>query len=295
VANVQIDDGKFTRIANALLEALAWTRITSEARRCFDVVLRQTYGWNKKHATISYTQFSEATGMTPAHAFRAVKSLIAHRLIERCSTGYCIQKDYEKWVPYSKRGVSKRGEGPTPNEESLPSPNEESLPTPNEESPTPSKPNNGNGSRRAKDSIKDNIKTSLSLSLSHATKPVPGLTAEREKLEKRIKTLFPQCVSIPKGITTEKLFLFVYRLHRGEIKAEGIGSPVAYMKGMLSEDVGPLLQKIEAEARARAARAEKDRQDREARERHREDNGAEMSEMIREFVAQLEGKHAVGV
>lgn len=277
MASPQKEHG-YTAIANEIIEALARTRITSEARRVFDTIIRRTYGWNKKHADITYRQFEAATGLRQAHVYRALRSLLQHRLIEKCSSGYCVQKDYEKWIPFSK-GYSKRGASSTFGAESY---SEQGVsPTPNEEHPTPRKSNNDNGSQRAKDSIKDNVKTSLS--------------EEREKLEKRIEKIFPQCVSIPKGISTEKLFLFVYRISRGEIKAENIGSPVAYMKGMLDEDVTPLLEKMQRDSRVRAAQLEKARTDRADMEKLREENSAEMSQLIRDFVTQLEGRHAVGV
>lgn len=289
MANVQIDNGKFTRIANALLEALARTRITAEARQVFDAIIRRTYGWNQKYARITYRQFAEATGLTQAHVYRALRYLLAHKLIEKCSKGYFIQKDYEKWIPYAKARSSVQGVSAVQGVETYST--QGVQPTPGREYPTPHKPNNGNGSQPPKDSIKDTIKTSL----SQEAQPLPNLEAEREKLEKKVKRLFPQCVSIPKGIPTEKLFLFVYRISRGEIKAESIGSPVAYMKGMLTEDVAPLLAKIQQDARAKAANAEKARQSRETIEKEREENGEVIAQLIKDFLAQMEGKHAVGV
>lgn len=281
MASPQKEHG-YTAIANEIIEALARTRITSEARRVFDTIIRRTYGWNKKHAVITYRQFAEATGLKQAHVYRALRSLLQHRLIEKCSSGYCVQKDYEKWIPYAKgcsKTYSELGGCSTLGAESY---SEQGVSaTPNEEYPTPLKSNNGNGSRRAKDSIKDNVKTSLS--------------EEREKLEKRIKQIFPQCLSIPKGIPTEKLFLFVYRISQREIRAESVGSPVAYMKGMLDEDVAPLLEKIERDTRMRAEHAEKTRTARADMEKLREENNEEMSQLIRDFVTQLEGRHAVGV
>jgi len=285
MASPQKEHG-YTAIANEILEALACIRLPGEVRQVLDVIIRLTYGWHRQARHITYREFTERTGIQARHVFRALRSLQEHNLIERTGDGYRIQKDYEKWRRYSKKGAMA-----TPKVEQLSTPILEQSPTPIMEQPTPPKPNKGNGARQPKESIKDSLKKSLSQEGAQA----PTFEEERETLEKRVRQLFPQCLSIPKGIPTEKLFLFVYRLHQGEIKAESIGSPVAYMKGMLSEDVGPLLQKIETEAKTRAARAEKDRQDREARERHREDNGAEMSQMIREFVEQLEDKHAVEV
>ena len=91
MASPQKENG-YTAIANEILDALARTRITTEARQVFDAILRRTYGWNKKHAVITYRQFSQATGLTPAHVYRALKSLLDHKLVEKCKKrGYCVQ------------------------------------------------------------------------------------------------------------------------------------------------------------------------------------------------------------
>ena len=47
MANPQKENG-YTSIANDIVEALAGIRIPGEARQCLDVILRKTYGWNKK-------------------------------------------------------------------------------------------------------------------------------------------------------------------------------------------------------------------------------------------------------
>jgi len=234
MASPQKENG-YTAIANEILEALACIRLPGEVRQVLDVIIRLTYGWHRQARHITYREFTERTGIQARHVFRALRSLQEHNLIERAGDGYRIQKDYEKWRRYSKKGAMA-----TPKVEQLPTPILEQSPTPKTEQPTPRKPINGNGSRTPKESIKDSLKKSLSQEGSQA----PTLEEEREKLEKRVRQLFPQCLSIPKGIPTEKLFLFVYRVSRGEIKSASIGSPVAYMKGMLAEDVGPLLQKL---------------------------------------------------
>jgi len=277
MASPQKENG-YTAIANEILEALACIRLPGEVRQVLDVIIRLTYGWHRQARHITYREFTERTGIQARHVFRALRSLQEHNLIERTGDGYRIQKDYEKWRRYSKKGA-------------MATPKVEQLSTPKTEQPTPRKPNKGNGTRQPKESIKDSLKKSLSQEGAQTT----TLEEEREKLEKRVRQLFPQCLSIPKGIPTEKLFLFVYRVSRGEIKSTSIGSPVAYMKGMLAEDIGPLLQKLREEARIKAEKAAKAQQDRQAGEKIREENGAEIAQLIREFRLQLEGEHAVSV
>ncbi len=285
MASPQKENG-YTAIANEILEALALIRIPGEVRQVLDVIIRLTYGWHRKARHITYREFTERTGIQGRHVFRALRSLQEHSLIERTGDGYRLQKDHEKWQAYAKKGAKV-----TPKVEQLPTPILEQSPTPIMEQPTPRKPNNGNGSRPPKESIKDSSKKSL----SQGGAKTLTLEEEREKLEKRVKQLFPQCLSIPKGIPTEKLFLFVYRISRGEIRRDSIGSPVAYMKGMLAEDVTPLLEKLKEDARIKAAKVDRARQDTKAREKLREESGAEIAQLIREFRLQLEGEHAVSV
>jgi phage replication O-like protein O len=291
MANPQKEHG-YTAVANEILEALALMRIPGEVRQVLDVIVRLTYGWHTKYSKISGREFVGRTGMNEGNIYRAIRRLVRHNLIRHCAEGYCLQKDYEKWLPFGKGGTvnsdTVKDDRKTPSKVT-------GVPLSLLTVEPPRKPCTGNGSGRPKESSKERLKKSLSLTPSDETRPLQRLTAERDKLERRIKTIFPQCVSIPKGIPTEKLFLFVYRLHQGEIRPGDIRSPVSYMKGMLSEDVGPFLQKMEAETRAKAAKAEKDRQNREAGIRYREENSAEMSQMIRDFMAQLEDKHAAGV
>jgi len=101
MANPQADE--FTRISNELLERFCSIRVPGEAMQILLVVLRKTYGYNRKSDNISLTQFSELTNMKSFNCSRAIKKLEAMNLIsvvrDKYISEYSIQKDYDKWKP----------------------------------------------------------------------------------------------------------------------------------------------------------------------------------------------------
>lgn len=102
----QTENG-YTRIANEILEALARTDFTGFERRIIDVILRRTWGFNKKEDWISLSQFAIATGMNRRVAARiiarlklrkvvvTVRSLVTDRSLGR--TAYRFNKRYTEW------------------------------------------------------------------------------------------------------------------------------------------------------------------------------------------------------
>lgn len=105
MANPQRENG-YTAIANEILEALARIDIPGEARRVLDVIMRKTYGFNKKEDVISYSQLAYFTGLSRRNAIRAVQSLVLMNLIsvkKDTTNSYSINKDFETWKPVSKK------------------------------------------------------------------------------------------------------------------------------------------------------------------------------------------------
>ncbi len=125
MADVQVENG-FTRIANELLDALTRFRIPGEQRQVFDVILRLSYGFHKPSCKqIFYSEFERRTGLKQGHIYRALRSLKEHNLIVRDKNEIRIEKDYEKWLTYSKSGVSKSGVEITPKVDKKPTPKTE--------------------------------------------------------------------------------------------------------------------------------------------------------------------------
>lgn len=103
----QLEDG-YIRIATELWEAFMKIRIPGEARQILNAIIRKTYGWQKKWDTISLSQFEKMTGIKQPNIVRARKKLLDMNLIiikkdNKDNVSYCIQKDYHKWRPLSKK------------------------------------------------------------------------------------------------------------------------------------------------------------------------------------------------
>ena|SRR3990167_529496 len=99
----------YTAIANEIMEALAKIRIPGEARQMLDVIIRKTYGYNKKFDMISTSQFMQLTGLKRFIIHRARKRLLLAKLITISKNDnsqiltYSFQKNYEKWIPLAKK------------------------------------------------------------------------------------------------------------------------------------------------------------------------------------------------
>ncbi len=106
MANPQLENG-YTQIADELVEAWARTRIPGEARQVYDVILRKTYGFNKKADCISLSQFSLATGLKKPHVCRALNVLRSMNLIAEKDNDIAnmrrINKDFDSWKPLPRK------------------------------------------------------------------------------------------------------------------------------------------------------------------------------------------------
>ena len=102
----QLENG-YLKIANELWDALIKIRIPGEQRQCLDLIIRKTYGYNKKADKISVSQFSQATGINRRSVQRALKLLLSRKIIhgvksaDREVVTYGINKNYLQW----KHGV----------------------------------------------------------------------------------------------------------------------------------------------------------------------------------------------
>lgn len=106
MANPQLENG-YLKIANELWEALTRIRIPGEARQCLDLIIRKTYGWDKKTDKISLNQFSLATGIRKSNINRILNSLLEMNIIifkneDGLVNSYRVNKDYSTWKPSSK-------------------------------------------------------------------------------------------------------------------------------------------------------------------------------------------------
>ena len=107
MASPQIENG-YTKIANEIIEALAGIRISGEEMQALWVILRKTYGWNKKEDKISLSQFALLTGVKKPNIIRAIKKLLSKKIIIiKNDNGnplkYRFNKDFDAWKPLSKK------------------------------------------------------------------------------------------------------------------------------------------------------------------------------------------------
>ena len=116
MANPRKKNG-YTPIANEIMEALAKTRIPGEARQILDVIIRNTYGYNKKIDWITTSQFTEKTGLSNMAVYKARRKLKKMNIITISKKGdsqyltYCLQKNYDNWILPPKKEVStKKGD-----------------------------------------------------------------------------------------------------------------------------------------------------------------------------------------
>lgn len=109
MANPQIENG-YTKIANEILDALCGIRISGEARQCLDVIIRKTYGFNKKEDAIALSQFSLLTKMSKASICRALlklakMNLIIDKNVNENGKMYLFNKDFSTWKPLTKKSI----------------------------------------------------------------------------------------------------------------------------------------------------------------------------------------------
>lgn len=106
MANPQKENG-YVPIANELSEAFAKIRIAGEAWQIINVVLRKTYGFNKKADAISLSQFVLATGMSKTRVCQAISKLISMNIITKkgnyVANIYSLNKDFSTWKSLPKK------------------------------------------------------------------------------------------------------------------------------------------------------------------------------------------------
>lgn len=109
MANPQKDNG-YTAIANEILDQLVKAGLLgSEYAICF-VVIRKTYGFQKKIDRISLTQFEELTNLSRPTVVHTLKNLVIKNILVKTPLLlYGINKDWEKWLVKTPKLVKWNG------------------------------------------------------------------------------------------------------------------------------------------------------------------------------------------
>ena len=101
---LQVEDGKYTRIVNEVLEQLVKTALLASEFRIALFVIRKTWGYNKTEDVISLTQFRKGTGLSRTTIIAAIKNLTLKRLLVQrsvpptSSKAYKFNKYWHEWV-----------------------------------------------------------------------------------------------------------------------------------------------------------------------------------------------------
>lgn len=126
MASPQKENG-YTPIANEILEVLAKTPLNGTQRRILDVVLRFTYGFNRREHELSTTFISKATCINKKQVQRELNELIKSKVIIvtkeatfKTTRTIAFNKDYDCWE------VAKK----LPGSELVTSPGSELAPSP---------------------------------------------------------------------------------------------------------------------------------------------------------------------
>lgn len=128
MANVQIDSGEFTRIANILLEKAAQLHLNGTQYSIILTVWRFTYGFQRKEHDLSIAFITNATGITSRAIKKELKILIDRNILlitkENTNTKSRIMKfnkDYEAWMEGNKTTPLEVGNNRSPGEQNDPS------------------------------------------------------------------------------------------------------------------------------------------------------------------------------
>jgi phage replication O-like protein O len=78
----QLEDG-YTRLANALLDALLAARLTARQWQVVMVIIRKTYGYNKKEDDISASQIGACCAMNRTHVTETLNQLARMNIISK--------------------------------------------------------------------------------------------------------------------------------------------------------------------------------------------------------------------
>ncbi|MBB3256893.1 replication protein [Paraburkholderia sp. WP4_3_2] len=102
----QLQDG-YMRVANELQRAITWARLTAYQRCILDVVMWQTYGFNKSVDEISSSQFVTETGLDASDVRRTLNKLVELNILVRgegrYARSYSINKRHATWMIEEER------------------------------------------------------------------------------------------------------------------------------------------------------------------------------------------------
>ena len=114
--NPELDNG-YLRIANELWQALIDYDLTGAQMKLIAVIIRETYGYNRKSKNLSLSYLAKAIHRDERNTRRVLNSLIEKRVVKeydeptpRKSREIGINKYYQEWIRGGKNDHSERVE-----------------------------------------------------------------------------------------------------------------------------------------------------------------------------------------
>lgn len=108
----------YFKVKNDWWDALAAYRIPGEPMQCLLVIIRQTYGYKRRWAFISFRFIAKKTGLSKRSVERAIKWLLDHKICVRKkadsqSVSYSFNKYKNTWLSVRKKADSPQKSGHT--------------------------------------------------------------------------------------------------------------------------------------------------------------------------------------
>ena len=110
MANPQRENGHID-VAHEIVEKFCKYRLSGEEWQVLWVILRKTYGWQKKKDKIALSQFKEMTKLPRSKACYLLSKLVTRGVIKKDNTiptTYSFVKDYDKWKVLPKKVTSSK-------------------------------------------------------------------------------------------------------------------------------------------------------------------------------------------
>ncbi|MBK8947181.1 MAG: replication protein [Ignavibacteriae bacterium] len=116
MADIQIDDGNFTRIHNQLLEKLISIKLSGQELQLILYVFRKTFGYAGKHKGdfISLTQIANSLNISSIRAHQILSAVVKLKIIKSSNDGLgsknflSFNKDFDTWT--TKENLSSNDE-----------------------------------------------------------------------------------------------------------------------------------------------------------------------------------------
>lgn len=94
---LDLSKGEFTRIHNAILFALARTKLNTQEARILFAIIAKTYGYGKSSDWIANSQLEEITGIHRCHCSGTVSRLKRRNIVTQTGNKIQLNKYFFKW------------------------------------------------------------------------------------------------------------------------------------------------------------------------------------------------------